>query len=94
MPSGEIAEIGNDLADADIAERFGLDVVRHADAPHWCRGVCRDGPIAGEVVYAVNQVGSKVVIALPPRPDGAVVEYEVRQVSTGAGLADLRLCQS
>jgi len=94
LPAGEIAEVGDDLADAGIAERFGLDVVRHADAPRWCRGVCRDGPMAGEVVYAVDRVGSKVVIALPPRPGGAVVEYEVTQVSTDVGLAELRLCRS
>jgi hypothetical protein len=94
LPSGEIAEIGGDLTDADIAERFGLDVVRHADAPRWCQGVCRDGPMAGEVVYAVDRVGSKVVIASPPpQPGGAVVEYEVTQVSTDARLAELRLCQ-
>jgi hypothetical protein len=40
LPSGEIAVVGQDLADAGIAERFGLDAVRHADVPDWCRGVC------------------------------------------------------
>jgi hypothetical protein len=50
--------------------------------------------MAGEVVYAVDRVGSKVVIASPPRPGGAVVEYEVTQVSTDVGLAELRLCRS
>lgn len=50
--------------------------------------------MAGEIVYAVDWVGSKVVIALPQRPGGAVVEYEVTQLRTDAGLAELRLCQS
>lgn len=93
LPSGEITEVRGDLTDAGIAERFGLDVVRHADAPRWCQGVCRDGPMAGEVVYAVDRVGSKVAIALPPRPGGMIVEYQVTQVSTDVSLAELRLCQ-
>ena len=63
LPSGKIAVIGQDLADAGIVERFGLDAVRHADVPDWCRGVCRDGPVAGTVVYAVNRQGSRAVIA-------------------------------
>jgi hypothetical protein len=49
--------------------------------------------MADDVVYAVDRVGSKVVIALPPRPGGVVVQYEVIQVSTAVGLAELRLCQ-
>lgn len=93
LPSGEIAEVSGDLTDAGIAERFGHDVVRHADAPRWCQGVCRDGPMTGEFVYAVDRVGSRVVIALPPRPGGVIVEYEVTQVSSDANLAELRLCQ-
>jgi hypothetical protein len=94
LSSGEIAVVGHDLTDADIAERFGLDVVRYADALDWCRGVCRDGPMAGAFVYAVNRIGSKVSIALPPRPGDAVFEYEVTQVSTDASPAELRLSQS
>jgi len=86
--------VGHDLDDGGIAERFGLDAVRHADAPDWCRGVCRDGPMVGTVVYAVNRIGTTVLIALPPRPDGMAIEYKVTQVSTDAGPADLRLSQS
>jgi len=93
LPSGEIAEVSGDVTDAGLVERFGLDVVRHADAPRWCQGVCRDGPMTGEVVYAADRIGSNVVIALPPRPGGAVVEYEVTRVSTDARLAELRLCK-
>lgn len=94
LPSGEIAAVGHDLDDDGIAERFGLDVVRHADAPDWCRGLCRDGPMAGTAVYAVNRIGTTAVIALPPHPGGAVVEYEVTQLSTDTCPAHLRLSRS
>ena len=59
--------------------------------PNWCRGVCRDGPVAGTVVYAVNRQGSRVVIAQPP-PVGTVTECEMTQLATDASLAGLRLC--
>jgi hypothetical protein len=32
--------------------RFGLDVVRHAEALDWCSGICLDGPLAGKPVCA------------------------------------------
>jgi hypothetical protein len=50
--------------------------------------------MAGTVVYAVNRIGTTVLIALPPRPEGMAMEYKVTQVSTDAGPADLRLSQS
>lgn len=85
--------MGHDLDDGGIAERFGRDAVRHADSPDWSRGVCRDGPMAGTVVYAVNRIGATVLIALPLQPGGAAMEYEVTQIRTDAGRAELRLSQ-
>lgn len=90
LPDGEIELIESDLADPDIAARFGLDEVQHAEPLDWCLGICRGGPLAGRTVYAVNQVGSKVRIPLPPRLGSGLAEYEVTRISTEGNPAELR----
>jgi len=57
-------------------------------------GAYRYGPMAGTVDYAVNQVGSRVLMELPPRPDGPVIEYEAAQGSPDTSAVDLHLSQS
>jgi hypothetical protein len=70
--------------------RFGLDVVRHAEALDWCSGICLDGPLAGKPVYALNRMGSKVRLARPSRLGGGSGQYEVTRVSDEGIPADLR----
>ena len=77
MPDAEIVVIEHDLADADIAARFSLDEVRRAEVLDWCQGICRDGPLAGALVYVTNRLASKVLARSPVQPGGALVEYEV-----------------
>lgn len=90
LPDGDIELVESDLTDPDIAARFGLDEVRHAEPADWCRGICRDGPVAGKTVYAMNRIGSKVRIPLPPRLGNGSAEYEVTRIGTDGDLAELR----
>lgn len=90
LPYGAIELVEPDLADPDIAARFGLDEVRHAEPVDWCRGICRDGPLAGKTVYAVNWIGSKVRIPLPPRLGNGSAEYEVTRISKAGNPAEVR----
>lgn len=90
LPDGEIELIESDLADEDIAARFGIDAVRHAEALDWCRGICLDGPLAGRPVYTLNRVGSKVRISLPPQSGSGPAEYEVTRISSDGNPAELR----
>ena len=61
LPSGELAESGLSIS----RSAKGLDMVRYADLSWQVPGPCR-GPMAGTVVYAINQIGSRVLIAPPP----------------------------
>jgi hypothetical protein len=91
LPDGSTQLITDDMTDETIVARFDLDAVRHAASLDWCSGVCLDGPMSGESVYAINRIGSRVTVKSSLISAGTTVMYEVVTLASGESPADLRV---
>jgi hypothetical protein len=80
-----------DFDEAELLARFSLTEIVHAPEIDYCSAIHLDGPMAGQPGYAINRLGSRVRVALPPRPGGPTMEYEVVTLSVDGRPAELRI---
>jgi acetyl esterase/lipase len=90
VSDGASALVDPDLTDEQLAERYGLDHVVTAPVINFCAAIHLDGPLAGRTGYAINELGHRIEIALPPRPGGPIGVYEVTRLATDDQPAELR----
>ncbi|MFF0413461.1 hypothetical protein ACFYUY_23865 [Kitasatospora sp. NPDC004745] len=91
LPGDATELVDPSLTPEDLAERHGLDEVVRGPKISVCTAIYLDGPLAGTTTsYAINQLGSRVGYALPPRPSGPRGTYEVVRLAEGEHPAELR----
>ncbi|MFD0526316.1 hypothetical protein ACFQ1I_02105 [Kitasatospora arboriphila] len=91
LPGDATELVDPGLTVEDLADRHGLDSVVRVPRIEFCTAIHLDGPLASTISrYAVNQLGSRCDHALPPRPGGPSVTYEVVGLAEGDRPAELR----
>ncbi|HEX6872017.1 MAG TPA: hypothetical protein VF163_13030 [Micromonosporaceae bacterium] len=90
LPDDRVVLVDPDLTDEQLAERFGLAYVIRPPALEFCSAAYVDGPLEGELGYAMNELGSHVAFALPYGLDSRRGSYEVVRLADGQRPAELR----
>lgn len=79
---GRRTKVQPSLSDDDIRGRCELDRLVRAHPIEIYSTVHLDGPLAATTGYtARDTIGYRMDVALPPRPGGAIVSYEIVQLS-------------
>lgn len=74
-----------------LLDRIVTNLARLSTLPKFCAGLHLDGPLAGQVGYAVNEIGQRGEYFLPPYPvGGPAAIYQVVRLAGGDRPADLR----
>ena len=92
LPGDATKLVDPGLAPQELAELYGVDEVVRAPKVNICAAIYLDGPLANtDAGYATNEIGSRVGVALPPRPGGQSGSYEVVMLAECDRPAELRL---